>query len=124
MMSDKFLNALEYVAGSDAHSIWKDLNPGVNIDVNSKDSMRELICFFSFAIERNIIVEYSTEKNIPIFSGDAPDVLASRIFQDFSEKVPNVPLLDPLSNDDFVAYLMFKRGWAVLVHGTCLMVPE
>lgn len=123
-MSEKFLNELEYLSGSDAHSIWKDLNPGITTHVNSMDSMAELIEFFEFTISKNVIIEYDIERNIPIFSGDEPKTVAQRIFSDFIAKVPNIPAQDPLSNDDFVAYLMFKRGWAVLLHGTRLIFPK
>ncbi|MFT9019498.1 hypothetical protein, partial [Acetobacter malorum] len=80
--------------------------------------------FFAFAISQNIIVEYDYKKNIPIFSGDLPIVVANRIFHDFYEKNSNVPEKSPSNSDDFVAYMIFKQGWAVLYQGTRLILPE
>ncbi|WP_323992216.1 hypothetical protein [Nguyenibacter sp. L1] len=123
-MPEKFLKVIEYINGANAYVIWSDLNPGVTKNVNSAASVKELLDFFEFSISNNIIIEFDTEKNTPVFSCDSPKVVAQRIFRDFSSKVPHMPEFDPPSDDDFVGYLMFKRGWAVLVHGTRLMLPD
>ena len=82
-MCEKFRSVLNYVAGSVAYGIWNDLNPGINKDIDTIDSMKEFIDFFAFAISENVIVEYDCEKNCPVFSGDQPIVVANRIFDDF-----------------------------------------
>ncbi|MCP1246030.1 hypothetical protein NKW54_08770 [Acetobacter cerevisiae] len=123
-MSEKFSSILKYVAGSVAYNIWQDLNPGTEDNVNTNSSIKELIEFFAFAISQNIIVEYDFKKNIPIFSGDLPIVVANRIFRDFYEKNSNVPEKSPSNSDDFVAYMICKQGWAVLYQGTRLILPE
>lgn len=123
-MSEKFSSLLKYVAGSVAYRIWRDLNPGNENNVNTNSSIKEFIEFFAFAISQNIIVEYDYEKNIPIFSGDLPIVVANRIFSDFYEKNSNVPEKSPSHSDDFVAYMIYKQGWAVLYQGTRLVLPE
>ena len=123
-MCEKFRSVLNYVAGSVAYNIWQDLNQEENCNVNTIDSMKEFIDFFAFAISENIIVEYDWEKKCPVFSGDQPIVVANRIFADFFEKNPNIPKKSPLDSDDFVAYMLYKPGWAVLCKGTRLILPE
>lgn len=70
------------------------------------------------------MLEYDICKKHPIFSGDSPSVVANRIFSDFHEKVPNLPTKCPPDNDDFVGYMFYKQGWAVLYQGTKLILPE
>lgn len=123
-MSERFLEALEYVNGGNAYSIWRDLNPVAIDDIETDSAIKNLIAFFEFAISRNVIIEYDVINNIPIFSGDSPAVVARRIFNDTRTKNPNLPEINPINSDDFLTYLIFKRGWAVLVHGTRLMLPE
>lgn len=123
-MSEKFENALQYVNGAGAYVIWRDLNTGREEEIKSLDSINELIEYFSFAISRNIIVEYDVDRSAPVFSGDSPQVVAQRIFGDFFTQVKDLPPLNPLTNPDFMVYLLLKRGWAVLVHGTVLVLPE
>lgn len=123
-MCEKFRSVLNYVAGSVAYGIWNDLNPGINKDIDTIDSMKEFIDFFAFAISENVIVEYDCEKNCPVFSGDQPIVVANRIFGDFFEKNPDIPKKSPSNSDDFIAYMFCKTGWAVLYKGTRLILPE
>lgn len=123
-MSEKFSSILEYLPGSVAYTIWHDLNPGREDNINSRDSIKEFIEFFAFAISKNLIVEYNYKENRPVFSGDSPVIVANRIFSDFFEKNPNIPEKSPSDSDDFVAYMVCKTGWAVLYQGTQLIFPE
>ncbi|MCP9318771.1 hypothetical protein KBX73_03060 [Acetobacter persici] len=123
-MTEKFLYALNYINGNTAYGIWQDLNEGNCDDVISIDSMKIFIDFFSFAIEKNIIVEYDIDKKIPVFSEDPPNVVANRIFSDFHEKIPDLPKKCPPDSDDFVGYMFYKQGWAVLYQGTTLILPD
>lgn len=123
-MNEKFVEALKCTSGATAYSMWKDLNDGPTDNVDSIKSINEFFDFFSYAIMNNIIVEYDQRKNQALFSGDAPDVVVKRIFEDFFEKNPNLPKVSPEESDDFIAYMLVKRGWAVLCRGTYLMLPD
>ncbi|NVN10674.1 hypothetical protein [Nguyenibacter vanlangensis] len=123
-MSGKFSEALEYINGGNAYSIWRDLNLEATKNIETECAKKNLIEFFEFAISKNVIIEYDAVENVPIFSGDPPKIVAERIFGDIRLKNPNLPAMNPINNDDFLAYLMFKRGWAVLIRGTRLMFPE
>jgi len=123
-MSEKFLSMLDYVSGNVAYNIWLELNTAPENYIDTEKSMKEFFDFFAFAISKNIIIEYDSELERPIFSGDLPRIVANRIFCDFRKKNPNIPKICPSDSDDFVAYMIYKKGWAVLYQGTRLILPE
>lgn len=123
-MSDKFEALVKFIKGENAYNIWNDLNARSDETVDTKKSISELIDFFAYLLSVNMIIEYDLEKQCPVFSGDSPRKAAERIFGDFFEKNPIIPDKSPSDSDDFVAYMIYKRGWVYLSEGTCLIFPE
>ncbi|MBB2165759.1 hypothetical protein HLH26_14690 [Gluconacetobacter sp. 1b LMG 1731] len=123
-MLKEFSDELECVAGLSVYSIWKNINKNDNEDLITEEGITNLIDFFEFAISKNVIVEYDEKKELPIFSEDSPRVVAERIFCDIWKKNPGIPQVNPTDSDDFIAYLVYKTGWATLVHGTAIVPPQ
>ncbi|MFT8805573.1 MAG: hypothetical protein ABF856_10445 [Acetobacter aceti] len=123
-MSEKFSEALKYLDGNNLYGIWNDINSDVENNIHTSEAIKNLVDFFEFAIQKNLIVEYDVEKKIAKFSGDSPFVVSRRILGNFITHNNNLPEKNPLSDNDFFCYLLYKTGWAILKNGTKLITPD
>ncbi|QEH97834.1 hypothetical protein [Gluconobacter thailandicus] len=111
------------INGDNAIGIWWALGLSNHDELSLEEKFFLFKEFFCFAIKRNKILEYNTEKEVAIFSRDSPEIVFDRIFSDFPwDKV------DKNSSDEnrfFDVYMHVKvTGWATLCEGTYLFLPE
>lgn len=91
---------------------------GINaLNISSCEKKKLFKDFLVYGMEKNCIIEYDYDRDLPVFSGDSPEVVADRILSDWPQKT----IEGSLDHDtDFFIYFITLNKFAQLWHGTRL----
>ncbi|GBQ81332.1 MULTISPECIES: hypothetical protein [Asaia] len=105
---------LEHFSGSSCRTLF--VHSGIDdLDIGSDEKKSLFRDLLVYGMNKNVLIEYDYERDLPIFSGDEPHSVADRILSTWPQKKLNGYLSE---DQEFGLYLSTLNGFAQLFHGT------
>ncbi|WP_438381570.1 hypothetical protein ABHV46_11355 [Asaia sp. BMEF1] len=87
------------------------------LDISSCEKKEMFKEFLVYGMEKNLVIEFDYDRDLPVFSGESPEIVADRILSDWPKKT----IEGSLEKDkDFFLYFITLNKFAQLWHGTRL----